>query len=112
MQQSGKYFIEKDEVFFILYETNKVGLLAYEPGKNSNYLSELIVISEYQGKGVGTQAIRTLLGKIDNNKPMELHTHSENQPAIKVYWKLGFQIKGWVDNYLGEGEPRLLLVRT
>lgn len=111
-EEAVKKFIQSDEVFIILYENKNAGLVAYHPNETSNYLSELVVAPEFQGKGIATQAIKVLLEQIENKLPMELHTHPDNKSAIKVYWKLGFEIKGWVDNYLGEGEPRLLLVRS
>jgi RimJ/RimL family protein N-acetyltransferase len=103
-------FLENNKVFFIGSENKTVGLIGYEPKQDTNYISELIIGAEYQNKGFATQAIKELV-KTLGDKPCELHTHPENISAIIVYLKSGFKIKGWLDNYYGDGEPRILLIK-
>ncbi|MFA6493064.1 MAG: N-acetyltransferase [Patescibacteria group bacterium] len=109
-EQEIKEFLIQNKVFFINYESKNVGLIGYEPKEDSNYISELIVSSDYQSKGIATNAVKELLKTI-GDKPSELHTHPENNSAIIVYLKSGFKIKGWKDNYYGDGEPRLILFK-
>jgi ribosomal protein S18 acetylase RimI-like enzyme len=55
--------------------------------------------------------IRALLDEVGDKKPFELVTHPENTSAIITYLKSGFKIKAWKDNYFGDGQPRILLVK-
>lgn len=106
-----KDFMDKNELFFISADDIKVGAISYEPRKDSNHINELIVAPEHQKQGIGTRAMEVLMNQIGQDKPMDLVTHPENSIAIRIYLKLGFIITDLKDNFYGDGEPRLLLVK-
>jgi len=109
-EQEIKDFFVNNNVFFIVDGDETVGAIGYEEKQDSNYISELIVGSNFRGHGYGFKALEELLKTI-GNRVCELHTHPENSKAIIVYLKAGFKIKDWKDNFFGDGEPRIILVR-
>jgi L-phenylalanine/L-methionine N-acetyltransferase len=57
----------------------------------------MAVRDDWQGKGVGTalmQAAVDLADKWVNISRLELEVYTDNEPAIKLYKKFGFQIEG------------------
>jgi L-phenylalanine/L-methionine N-acetyltransferase len=57
----------------------------------------MAVRDDWQGKGVGTalmQAIIDLADKWLNLRRLELDVYIDNEPAIKLYQKFGFEIEG------------------
>lgn len=43
---------------------------------------------------------------------IDLVTHPENTKAIRLYESLGFKIAERKENYYGDGEPRVVLVKN
>ena len=88
------------------------GYIGYEY-KNDNEIElvVIVVLPEFRRKGVGSSLFAHLLA-LEGRKEITLVTHPENTEAILFYLKHGFFIKGWKDNYFGNGQPRLLLERN
>lgn len=108
-EEKIKEYIEKSKVYIILKENNPVGTVSYEIKKDGHVeFNGLIVLPEYRNKGIGSTAMQKALEKVRDLKA-ELPVHPENTAALVIYLKLGFKIKGWKDNYFGDGEPRLIL---
>ena len=90
------------------YKQKIVGLIDYcvypsfWEGINQGIINHLFVHSAFQGKGVGTLLIRTVIKEADAEGLGELHvsTERENTKALRLYAKYGFT------------EERLLLERT
>jgi len=76
------------------------------------YLSGLAVDPAYQGLGVGRDALEQVLSEVKNAPKIELLTHPDNENAIKLYQSFGFEITDKKDNYFGDGEPRIVLVKN
>jgi len=53
-----------------------------------------------------------LLEKFKNTERIDLAAHPDNFRAIKLYQSLGFAIESRKENYYGDGEPRLILVKN
>ncbi len=68
----------------------------------------IVVRDDWQGKGVGTalmQAAVDLADKWLNLTRLELEVYTDNEPAIRLYKKFGFQIEGTgVDADFRDGE--------
>ncbi len=104
--------LEKYTVELIKIGEDTVGSIAYtEETPGVVYISGIIVRPEYQGQGVATQAIQQVLAKYPNAERFWLVTHPEN-PALKLYQSLGFEVTERIENYFGDGQPRLKLVRA
>ncbi len=59
------------------------------------------LIESYRGQGLGTQLLEAVLNhahKIGLEK-VELSVYSENEPAIKLYEKMGFAREGLIKHY-------------
>lgn len=53
-----------------------------------------------------------LLDKLSKYSAIKLTVHPHNNKAIGLYLAMGFLIESWSDNHFGDGEPRLLLIKT
>lgn len=95
----------------IPYENEKpVGYLAYNEDEEGIEIFGFGVLPEYQGKKIGAKLMLYLL-KREKGKEMRLVTHPNNVQALTFYFKFGFRVYGWKDNYYGNGQPRLQLRR-
>ncbi len=105
LQKNVTYLIEKDGVV--------VGSISYElKSAGHAYLSDLIIDPEYQGQGLGREALTRVLKELEQMERVDLVTHPENNSALQLYTSLGFQIESRKEDHYGDGEPRLVLVRT
>ena len=112
-EQEIKDYIKDSEVFFIILDGKKIGTISYEK-KDNDYVhfNGLTVIHKYRRKGIASWAIRNILNNIKNKKTINLVVHPKNTPAILVYLKAGFEIEDWKNDFFGDGEPRLSLVKN
>lgn len=80
----------------ILYGTKPVGCVSCHTGGPQEYeIGCLCVIPEYQGKGIGTQAIKFVQSYYDDWKRLTLVTPLHKRENIRFYTeKCGFQIAG------------------
>lgn len=99
---------KKSYVFFIKYGQDIVGELSYEvTGSSGVYISGILVLKEFRGLGIAKKVLTDLLNKYPNYN-FSLVTHPDN-PAVFLYQNLGFNILERIENYFGDGEPRLKL---
>lgn len=88
---------------------NVVGFSAHEKRKDGTVLIKSVgILQSYQHKGIGSELMKNIIEK-SKGMSLQLHTHPENKQAIQFYWKLGFSIVGWKENYFGPGKHRLLM---
>lgn len=107
-----KNFIKKDFVFLIKNKSVVLGLVSFEVlNKKVAHCNGLVVYPKFRGKGFGNKAMSLILKKMCKYPRVELAVHPHNNPAISLYLSLGFIIESWQDNYFGDGEPRLLMVK-
>jgi len=71
----------------------------------------LVIYREYKGKGYGRQAMIQLLKKMVKYARVELVVHPDNNSALSLYLSLGFIIESRNENYFGNGQPRLVMVK-
>lgn len=107
-----KKFIKRDFVFLIKNKSIILGLVSFEVLKKKiAHCNGLIIYPKFRGKGFGKKAMFLVLKKMCKYPRVELAVHPRNNPAISLYLSLGFIIESWQDNYFGDGEPRLLMVK-
>ena len=105
-------FIKDTDVYLLFEESNPIGYFALKPlSDNTCELKSIAVDAPYQGQGVGSYLMQRVL-EVANDKTIQLVTHPKNVSGLFLYLKNGFEIVGWVDDYLGDGQPRLKLKRT
>ena len=97
MSRSG----EGDHVLVAVIEGQVVGVIGLHtksrPRVNHRAEMGMMVHDDWQGKGVGAAMMRAALDFADNwlnLKRIELTVFTDNEPAIALYRKFGFQIEG------------------
>jgi len=106
--------IAKNTVYFIEKDNNVVGNISYEiKDLKVSYISGLMVVPQFQGQGIGKQAMVIILGELKDlgMETIELVTHPRNIKALMIYLSLGFELSGWKDNCFGDGEPRVKMIK-
>lgn len=64
------------------------------------WLDRILIDQRYQGQGLGTIAIKTLIAQIRKeylHQKIYLSVVEQNKPAIRLYQKLGFEFTGELD---------------
>lgn len=110
-KESIKRIIDNGTFFYITSDDVKVGIISYEKRPEYYYIGDVVVLPEYQRKGIGLQAFQALIDLVGSDKKMELITHPQNSKAIGLYLKMGFKIMGWKDDYYNDGEPRITMIK-
>ena len=102
-----------NKVYIINKNDNAVGDLCYQNKKKDVvYISSLVIIPPFQGKGIAREAMTKLMQELKNVNRVELVTHPDNFRAIKLYESLGFVVESRSENHYDDGEPRLILARV
>jgi len=102
---------ENATVYAIAKGKDVVGDISYEiKDKSTAYISGLCIDKNFQGQGVGKEAVKLMLGDLKNFEKIELATHPDNTNAIKLYKSFGFETKSQIENYFGDGQPRIIMV--
>ena len=90
-----------------------VGCVAYRVRPDrSIYISNVIVAPSVRGRSFARSALSHVFDMTKGAPRIDLVTHPENEPALRLYQSLGFAIESCRDNHFGDGEPRLVLART
>ncbi len=98
-------------VYLVMKDNVAVGDISYEKRNDGAYISGLVVGPQFQGMGIGREIMRRIMEELKDVKKIELVTHPENGVAIKLYTSFGFAVKERKENYFGDGEPRIVLVK-
>ncbi|MEK7629438.1 MAG: GNAT family N-acetyltransferase [Patescibacteria group bacterium] len=103
--------IQNNTVYIIENEGKMVGSISYERKSDDHvYISGLVINPSFQNQGIARQVMNVILKELKDIKRIDLVTHPDNSPALKLYQSLGFVIESRQENYFGDGEPRLILV--
>ena len=79
-------------ITIVTIEGRDVGYFSLKETETGLYLENIQLLPSFQGKGVGTIILKRILQ--DNvSKPIELTTFTDN-PAIRLYKRLGFDVTG------------------
>ncbi len=98
-----KLWIEKDflegYVFVKTFENKIVGLLSVTINDHISNIGLVAVDTIFRGQGIGVQLFNSLFSflKSRNVKLCRVVTQSENDPALKLYDKVGFKVIDVVD---------------
>lgn len=61
------------------------------PVETSLYIAEVMVNSDFQGRGIASRMLQTFLAEVKGNyTDIVIRVWDENKPAVKLYEKLGF----------------------
>ena len=86
-------------------ENELVGLIAAyfnDINNHSGYITNVSTIASYEGKGIGKELLNNCIqfGKENNYIELNLEVFSENKPAIHLYEKCHFKIKGFKNDQI------------
>jgi [ribosomal protein S18]-alanine N-acetyltransferase len=105
--------LTSSQVFFIKKDGKVVGNIGYQmQSEDHAEITGLMVDPRYQGQGIGREALTAVLDKLKRIKRIDLVTHPENEQALSLYESNGFHVESRVENYYGDGQPRLILVKV
>lgn len=78
----------------------------------SVYLSNIAVHPNMRRQGLGRAMMGHLLSLCEDARSVDLAVHPDNRPARDLYTSLGFIPVRCLENFFGDGEPRLIMART
>lgn len=90
-----KEFINKssDRIYIIMINNKRIGFYQGQiVNDKTYYIENICIIPEYQGKGIGTDLIKTILEK-HSDKNIEIQYFKQN-PVGNLYKRLGFVNNG------------------
>lgn len=87
---------EIDNYKNIVLNNNIVGSILLTKKDGNILLDEIFIEEQYRNKGIGTNIIKNIIANIDSN--IYLWVYKDNIKAIKLYSKLGFNIKEKTDS--------------
>ena len=103
---------EKNKMFLIKMGGVTVETIMYElKAANHAYISGLVIDPDSQRQGIGRKSMLLLLEMLVGLSRIDMVTHPDNNAALSLYESLGFSVESRQENYFGDGEPRLVLVR-
>ncbi|RWU11527.1 N-acetyltransferase [Pseudidiomarina gelatinasegens] len=103
------------EFTIVATKSNRVlGYLLAAPGTNSElWIMSLLIDSMARGQGIGAVLVKHLINHISQSpskfKHLKLSVSPTNLAAIALYQKMGFSTQNQIDDFLGPGEPRLIM---
>lgn len=101
----------RNNIAYLIREDGRViGTVLYQmKAPDHAYISGLAIHHDFQNRGVGRVAMIKVLEELKNVPTIDLATHPDNERAIKLYESLGFTLGERVENYFGDGEPRIIM---
>lgn len=109
-ESEWKEEMEKGVVYIIEDFGSVAGNISYErKSDNHFYISGLAIRPEFQGRGIAREALLRVLEELYDARRIDLVTHPDNVKALSLYQSLGFLVEQKIDNYFGDGEPRIVL---
>lgn len=111
-EKDWKEMLAKEIVYLIENNGEVVGNVSYEKkGDDHVYLSGLAIDPRFQGRGIGREVLGKILEELKDVKRIDLVVHPENSRALELYESFGFKEESQKENYFGDGEPRLVLIK-
>ena len=105
--------ISKNDYYFIKRGERIVGIAAYtKRDDGSCYISNMAVGPEYRGQGIARASMVFLLEKCSDSWRVDLVTHPENFRSIPLYESFGFVKESRIENFYGDGEPRIIMAKN
>ena len=82
-----------DRTYIIMFNDEKIGFYQGQlVNERTYYIENICIIPEYQGKGIGTEILKSVLNKYFD-KNIEIQYFKQN-PVGNLYKKLGFEPNG------------------
>lgn len=88
-----KFISEYDCIYL---NEQKVGYIRIFKAEGKTEIDDFFILPKYRNQGIGTRALEYYISKIKT--PIFLCVYKKNLSAIKLYKKVGFEIKEDLDN--------------
>ncbi len=99
-------------MYFIKQKDKIVGTVSYSIQEDGGvYLNGLAIDPDFQGRGLGRAALEQVLAQVKDAPRIWLVVHPANDRAIALYKSFDFKITDQIENFHGDGEPRIVLTR-
>lgn len=104
-------YVKNSIVYLIKNNDDIIGSISYDVvDSNHADLSGLVIKPEFQKQGMARKAIELLFKELKDYKELSLCVHPDNH-ARKLYESFGFKVESRKENYFGDGEPRLIMIK-
>lgn len=104
-------WIDTDTVYLIEEDGVMVGDISYVvKDADHAYITGLVIVPQFQRRGLARKAMNMLLDELKDFGTLSLDVHPDNH-AVKLYESLGFVATERKENFYGDGEPRIIMVR-
>ena len=103
---------ENPDLAFVAVDNDNVVVFVQGDTRGSmTTLEDLAVAKNYQGKGIGTQLLKTELKALKRRGATLVfaEVHYANARAIPFYYIHGFRISGFLQDYFGIGHDAIIL---
>ncbi|RJQ36687.1 GNAT family N-acetyltransferase [Candidatus Parcubacteria bacterium] len=111
-QDEARQELAASIVYFITVDGKIAGTIQYEiKSPKHAHISGIVVRPEFQERGVGHVALHFVLKELKSVERIDMAVHPHNRRSLRLALNFGFVVESWQDNYFGDGEPRLILVR-
>lgn len=101
-------YIKDEEIYYCYDQKDLIGYFTIKYSEDNCEIGSIGIPEKYQSQGYGSNILRYIL-EHNRGKHLWLVTHPKNIQALFLYLRKGFEITGWIDNYFGDGQPRLKL---
>lgn len=92
----AEYFRKKFDPanrWIVVIDSEDAGVVVVERRADILYLSLIELLPKYQGRGIGSEILEELKAEaFRRDLPLALHVLETNEPARRLYERLGFQI--------------------
>jgi ribosomal protein S18 acetylase RimI-like enzyme len=105
--------IGRNRLYLLWFGGRRVGTVAFRRQTGGTVeISNLAIRPAWRGRGFARAALLFVLKRNAAAAGFVLVTHPENEAALTLYRSLGFKPRRRFENFFGDGEPRLALVRA
>ena len=105
--------IAENILYLLRLHDEVVGSAAYRVRPDGSvYISNVVVDRNHRRRGFARAALTYILETNNDAPRVDLVTHPENEHALRLYLSLGFEVESRRENFVSDGEPRLVLARS
>ena len=99
--------------FFLIEDTERIiGSISFRPLEPTGvYIGNMAVDPAARRRGTARAALQFVFDRTRGASRWELVTHPDNSAAIMLYTSAGFAAGETLENYFGDGQPRMRMVR-
>ncbi len=95
--------IRQQNIIFrvMLKDDEVIGYYSFQKIFDEAYINNIAIKKEYQSQGFGTQLFQDLLERAEKfeAKSLTLEVETDNEKALKLYKKFGFEVEGTRKNF-------------